>query len=166
MSSKRYIGTKALSVNSVLVPVWNLEFKKSDMYGEYFIGPDGKEHYGDLIDAVWDCKKKRFAPFKVKEEFKSKFEVGEEVLVEVTSDSFRCAKILKVEFESFESYFKPVKKLDNYEKSRFSSREFNNLTPDELIEFRSWRPSYILEDGEIVNWEYKISKLVKDYVKD
>ncbi len=162
MESKRFIKTKAINVNNRLVPFWELNYHKSDQFGESFREKDSyKDLYDDLIEVVWDCKKKVFLPFTIKDKYSQNYSVGDTVLVEVQHNSYKLDRIVKIDFNKYESTFRKVKKLDSYEKKQFTDAELAELSLDEVVEFREWLASYTLESGEVIDWDYKLKKLIK-----
>lgn len=167
---KRYIPCKCLQSGNDFIPFWELNWLKSEMYGEGFYQKDQSQYeasYNNLVDCYWDSKDRKIILGQVKDvypdETKLEHKVGKTVLVELENPygAYKIDKISEIVYEEYETRIVKVKKLDSYElKWYFAEEEVKSLNKNDLFEIRNWKPYYKTESGLIIKWNHQIKTLV------
>lgn len=155
MSVSRYVPVRVAVVDGKIYPVTELEFVKDSFSGNYYkFGPGYNDKVKQLIEMIWDTKKKCYKnPFVVEvkqpETMFGEYNIGDEVLVEATGShrKLKKNKIVDIVFEEYSSSYQKYKKVDEYWKKYISEEDSAKLIPDELIEIRQFKPTYVFEDG-------------------
>ena len=166
---KRYIPCKCLQKGNEFIPFWELNWTKSEDYGEGFY-KDGDTQWDasflDLQDCYWDSKNKKIITGIIKDVYpdKSKLahKIDEVVLVEENHTAYRLDKVIDITFEEFETSIIKVKKMEDYElKWYFTEEEIKSLNRNDLYEVRRWKPTYKTENGRSIKWDHQIRKFIQ-----
>ena len=82
---------------------------------------------------------------------KTNFAKEEDVYVEVSHRKLKEAKIVDIEYNDFDLRIKKGKKLEAY-----ANEYIENLQPDSIYAIKHWKPTYILDDGTKIDYDYKL----------
>jgi hypothetical protein len=166
--TRRFIPVKCLQIGNEFVPFWLLEYDNSEDYGEGFRKKDAKDYsssriqYGDLQDLLWDSKKCVIVSGITKDVYPDKqnceFKIGETVLVEIKSNEYGLDKVVDIIFEEYDTNILRVKKMDEWDKKKFTEEELSNMKKDDVYEMRIWKPFYKLESGKIIKYSYQLKR--------
>lgn len=164
---KRNIPILALQKkDNVLIPFWELEFIKSDLYGDgYRIKETKEESFANLKEVFWDLKNQKIIIGIIKDYYPSNLEysVGEDVLFEVKSREYGISKIKEIRYDTYETEIIKIKKSDNSTINwYFTKEEKALLNPNDIYEIRKWQPIYILENGKEIKHDHQLLKLKLD----
>ena len=167
MSVSRYVPVQVAVVEGKIYPVTELEFVKDSYCGDYYYkyGPGYNDKVKDLVEMVWDCKKKCYKnPFVL--EYKrpdttfGTFTIGDYILVEC--DGMRKLKNLKlvdIVYKEYDSSYKKFKKLEDYLKKNLTEEDFQTLIPEDLIEVRHYKQTYVFENGYKTTYPHQFYKV-------
>lgn len=155
MSVSRYIPVQVAVVAGKIYPVTELEFVKDSYRGDYYkFGPGYDDKVGGLVEMLWDVKKKCYrTPFVVEikepEKLYGEFNIGDELFVEIPGKMRKLSKkkLADIVYDEYSSTYQKYKKIDEYWKKYISEEDLTKLIPNELIEIRHFKPTYIFEDG-------------------
>lgn len=161
MRNKRLIPALCVQVNdNEFKPVWELEYVKSDTYGEGFRAKDDShcEIWGNMIECYWDTKKHKIVFGKIKNIIpdKTTYVKGESVYVETErlANTFYESVVVDILFEKYETYITHVKKLRDFEIKKYFGDEV--VDQNDIFELRHYKPTYVLAEGRKVEWEHML----------
>lgn len=158
MEIKRYILIQAVKLkDNTLIPIWDdkISFKKTEMYGNQ-IEVNGETYY-DLVETVYDLKKKKlkigielnyYPPAK-----KIEYKIYENVLYDKGGRKLSSQIISDIVFEEYDLYIQKGRKIDKFWLNHFKDEIIDD---NSLYAIKQWKPFYILDNGEKVEWEYKL----------
>lgn len=157
----RYVTIQAIKTkDNELVPIWDsrVSFEEDEENGNS-IHINGKYRYQDLVKCIFDLATKKvevgieldYYPLLKDLRFKK----GEVILYEGSSynRTLHESKITAIEFEKFNLTIKEGSRFQNYEKEMFPDLE---IKENIIYAIREWKPIYILEDGERIDFELKL----------
>lgn len=160
--TKRYIPVKCLQVKgNKFIPFWLLNYTDHEDYGEGYYEQGDTEYnasHSELTDCIWDVKKKVVILGIIKDAYRkeTEFVEGEVILSEETHNVYSTDKIVKIEYEEYDTHIIKFKKMDNWEKGYFTKEELSTMKPDDLYEIRTWKPFYRLASGKLIKWEHQL----------
>lgn len=165
MDVTRFITvTAVLSSKNELIPIWDerIRYSKSEMYG-HEVEIEGERGSKNLVECIYDLKTKTLSagieidvyPQKDKLEYK----IGEEVLVEVGLNRvLEKTKIVDIVYTEFDLTIRKGKKIENYQ---IGYNKDLVIDPNSLYSIKNWKPFYVLENGAVIEYTYKLYRLKK-----
>lgn len=153
---ENFIIVKAIkTIDNQLIPIWDnrLKYIKDDYFGNHIRFSDDNRKYFDLIDCVYGLKERKISLGIEVDIYpdKTNFAKEEDVYVEVSHHKLKEAKIVDIEYNDFDLHIKKGKKLEAYEKEYIE-----NVQPDSIYAIKNWKPTYILDDGTKIDYDYKL----------
>lgn len=159
----RYINCHALNVDNNYIPYWELEYVEDEDCGYgYKAKSSYKTYYGKLTECLYDLVEKTVILGIVKDIYEEpKYQVGQQVLVDNGSNTYKLDVIKKIIYEKYESTCTKAKELDKYQLSwYFTEDEIKDIKLNQLYEFRNWEPYYLLESGRLIKYNHQLAQLV------
>lgn len=161
MSAERYIEIKVAIVGERIIPATELQYVKDNHCGHYYKYGDGyNDKVTTLTDMVWDLKKKEFRkPIVIEVRQKTEdFKIGEVVYVDAGNypKVIKRRTIVDIVYEHYISSFVKYKKLDTYDIDKIPEETRQTLLPTDLIEFRNYAPTFVLNDGYKTHYTHQL----------
>lgn len=160
MFAERYVAVKVGVFEDKKFHVTELTFVKDDYFGNYYKFPDAghSEKIHSLTDMVWDMKKKCFKPI-VTVEYKEtceQYKIGQSYLIENSNKHRTLSRdeLVDIEFVEYETSYSPRKKIDDWILKRIEN--FPECQPDEVVEIRQYKPTYVFKSGWKTNYNHQI----------
>ena len=164
MNVKRFIPVFAIkNSKNELIPIWDknsIVYEKSSDLGEYLRLKDTyAEKYFSVVECYYDLKKHLLCAGTIlniyPEQKNLKYSKDEVVYFSVRHGVIEETKIKDILFEEFESIISKGKKIDKYYLGFISNVK---IEPEEIYEIRTWKPTYVLENGKKTIWEHELYK--------
>lgn len=157
MEIKRYITIQAVKTRKdIIVPIWDerLQFSISEDVGERFYFEN--RYYYNTIECIYDLETKKISTGIEIDHIPSEteFQKGETVYYEISHRSLSESKIVDIKFEKFESVISKGRDIDIYYKKHL---DLKDLSDDYIYCLKIFKPTYILENGEEIEYEYKLN---------
>ena len=154
--AKRYVKLPCLALdNGRKIMVTDLKFiKNEDFSDEYSYGKSFRDTTsGELI---YDIQAHKFVDSVFIDYYpKLKYKVGNEYLIEQNHHDLKRETLKEIKFNEYESSFAKYKDLYSEHVKLIPDEIKLQLTPNSLIEVRSYKPYYIFESGYETGWDYK-----------
>lgn len=127
---------------------------------DYFKNPkDEYQETMNVVDGLWDCKKRRLVSFFVIEhkDENDALPVGTKVAVEDTGRSIRLEVVKEVVYEEYDDYYAKYKDVKG--SAQLEGAEIPEGTKTVVI--RRYRPTHIFESGRKCNHHYSVKKIIE-----
>ena len=150
-----------ITKDNELIPIWDsrLSYNKSSDLGRYLILNDGTKYF-DLIEFIYDIKDK-VCSIGIELDFipvKTEFIVDEIILYEHKHNSYSEQRIKEIKFVDYTIQIIKGSKILDYYKKHFEGVIFEK---ESLYAIKTYQPTYILYNGEEVNYEYQLKHFIK-----
>lgn len=160
MNIQRYVIIKAVKTKTnELIPIWDerIIFEKTELYGNVIRLKDDWHNHYSLIECIYDLKTKEISIGIELDHFPSDkeldFKIGETVLFEKSHKHLSDAKISEIVYEEYDLDIKRGKNFNNWEFERFKDIQIDSKT---LYAIKRWKPFYILDNGNKIEWSHKL----------
>jgi hypothetical protein len=160
MGLKRYIIMPViLTQDKTIIPLWDekVECKKE---GGVWVATikNGSWKNENIITGIFDIKTKGFSlGIDLDHYVKPRFQEGEDVLFETEKyDEWGISKIHKVIYEEYDLNVRKGNKLGPWLEI---VKDKGDIKKDCLYCIKEWRPFYQLENGKLIEYEYRLKKL-------
>ena len=164
MQLNRYIIVQAIKTNKgELIPIWDerLNFTILEDMGETL--RFGNRNYYDTVECIYDLQTKNLSTGIDIDYIPSEteFQKGETVYYEISHRILGESKIVDIKFEKFETSIIRGSKLDEYYKNKLN---LIDIVSDNIYCLKSYNPTYVLENGVEIDYEYKLNhKKIKEW---
>jgi hypothetical protein len=166
---ERYIKILAHKTeDGKFIPFWQLNTRAVEKYEcvyiQHYLNKKDSEYNNVRVDEVsWDMVEQKVIIGPVidiypseKDIMHGKYKIGQEVFTNTQHDGIiRKNKIIDIKYLEHESTFKKATELDDSDIKRYPDK-LNNLLARDIVEFRYWKPTYIMEHGQNINYAHQI----------
>lgn len=164
MSVSRYIPVKVAVVDGNIYPISELDFVKDSYFGDYYKLNSSYDRINHLEEMVWDVKKKCYktphvVEIKQLDTCFGVYNIGETILVEMGNRKISNKKLVDIIYEEYESSFRKFKKVEEYYKQYFSEEDLKTFIPEDIIELRVFKATYVFEDGHKTNYPHQFYRI-------
>ena len=160
METNRRIVVNAIQTKeNVIIPIWDerIIFEKTEMYGNIIKLKDNYQKHYHLIECIFDIKTKKLELGIEVDIYPSEkdlpYKKGENVLVEKSHKKLADSTIVDIVYEQYDLKIVKGKKLDKWYKERIKGVEIDD---NSLYAIKHWKPFYILENGDKIEWEHEL----------
>lgn len=160
MELKRYIVVPVIiTQDKTLIPLWDERVKCEKGEYDWQAKIEGGNWRGEtVVEAIFDLKTKTLSLgteidyYPETKEFKE----GDTVLYEITYKEWGLSKIHQIVFEEYDLDIRRGKKLDHWAKRVVEEK--GNIEKDMIYCVKQWKPYYLLENGEVIQWDHQLKK--------
>lgn len=154
MNVTRFVQVLAVKTrNNILIPVWNdnIQFNKSDDYGEFITVKGDYDKHGNLVDCIYDLKNHTLSMGVDLNYYPPETEckIGETIYYDNGHKKLSEVTVVDIEYNNFDVTIKKGKNIDDWWLRRLKLESVDKNT---IYALKEWKPCYILNNG--VKTEY------------
>lgn len=156
MEITRYIVIQVIKTkDNVLIPLWHEGISYDKDHYDYKVIKFENQEYHSIVDAIYDLKTKKLSPGVELDYYpeKTDYIVDQIVMQELKGRVLSRQRVVKIVYEDYDLTISKGEKLDTWYKSRFEMQD------KVLYAIKSWKPYYILDNGEKIKWAHELYKV-------
>lgn len=165
MNVKKFITVLAVKTKkNEIIPIWDerVVFEKTRDCGDAVKIKGDYEEYFNLIEVVYNLKDKTIS-LGIELDFypdKLTHNIGDEVYFECQHKTIYESKIVDIVYKTSDLIISKGKKMGSWYIKYFNDKNIE-IDPNAIYCIKQHKPTYVLENGKEVEYEYQLYKKLK-----